>query len=209
VNDLELFFLLAPVIVASLVLHELAHALVATRLGDPTPREQGRLTLNPLPHLDPLGTLMFALTYFVSPFIFGWAKPVLVQPGYFRRPQQHMALVAAAGPATNFLIAVVCAAILFHGGVAFGSDLFRVLALTYQVNVVLGIFNLIPVPPLDGSRIVGAFMNRATYARWSALDAYGMFVIFGLIVIFNSEFSQLFVSALDGTTSVIQVLVGA
>jgi Zn-dependent protease len=209
VNELELFLYLAPIIIASLVLHELAHAWVATRLGDPTPREHGRLTLNPLPHLDPLGTLMFAVTYFVSPFIFGWAKPVLVQPGYFRRPQQHMALVAAAGPATNFAIALVCAAILFHGGIAFDSDLFRVLTLTYEVNVVLGIFNLLPVPPLDGSRIVGAFMGRATYARWSALDAYGMFVIFGLIVIFNNEFSQLFASALDRTTDVIQVLVGA
>ena len=208
-NDLELFLYLAPVIVASLVLHELAHAYTATRLGDPTPREHGRLTLNPLPHLDPLGTLMFAITYFVSPFIFGWAKPVLVQPGYFRRPQQHMALVAAAGPATNFVIAIACAAALYHGDVAYGSDASRVLALTYQVNVVLGIFNLIPVPPLDGSRIVGAFMRPATYARWSALDVYGMFVIFGVIVLFNDAFSELFLSALDNTTAVIEILIRA
>jgi Zn-dependent protease len=207
-NDLELFLYLAPVIIASLVLHELAHAYVATRLGDPTPREHGRLTLNPIPHLDPLGTLMFGLTYFISPFIFGWAKPVLVQPGYFRRPQQQMALVAVAGPATNFLIALVCAAILFHAEIALYSDLFSVLALTYEVNVVLGIFNLIPIPPLDGSRIVGAFMNRATYERWSALDAYGMFVIFGVIVFFNDAFSELFVSALDRTTAIVEVLVG-
>ena len=207
-NELELFLYLAPVIIASLVLHELAHAYVATRLGDPTPREHGRLTLNPIPHLDPLGTLMFGLTYFISPFIFGWAKPVLVHPGYFRRPQQQMALVAVAGPATNFLIALVCAAVLFHGGIALDSDLFRVLALTYEVNVVLGIFNLIPIPPLDGSRIVGAFMNRATYARWSALDQYGMFVIFGVIVFFNRAFSELFVSALDRTTAIVEVLVG-
>ncbi len=207
-NDLELFLYLAPVIIASLVLHELAHAYVATRLGDPTPREHGRLTLNPIPHLDPLGTLMFGLTYFISPFIFGWAKPVLVQPGYFRRPQQQMALVAGAGPATNFLIALVCAAILFHAEIALYSDLSSVLALTYEVNVVLGIFNLIPIPPLDGSRIVGAFMNRATYERWSALDAYGMFVIFGVIVFFREQFSELFVAAINESTDVIVTLVG-
>ena len=109
--SLETFLYLAPLLLVSLVLHELAHALVATRLGDPTPREQGRLTLNPLPHLDPLGTTMFVLTAFVSSFIFGWARPVIVQPRYFRRPQLDMALVALAGPATNFLLALACAAL--------------------------------------------------------------------------------------------------
>ncbi len=106
-NDLELFLYLVPVLIASMTLHELAHALVATLLGDPTPREQGRLTVNPIVHLDPVGTAMFALTYFLSNFIFGWAKPVLVQPRYFRRPKEGMALVAVAGPVTNFLIALV------------------------------------------------------------------------------------------------------
>ena len=207
-SRLELFLYLAPIIVVSLVLHELAHAYVATRLGDPTPREHGRLTLNPLVHLDPLGTAMFAITFFLSPFVFGWAKPVAVQPGYFRRPKQDMAIVAVAGPATNFLIALACAAVALHMGDELGQSTLDVLNESYVAHLVLGIFKLIPVPPLDGSRIVGAFMSDATYARWSALDMYGMFILFGVIVFFRDEFSQLFVSALENSTDVIRTLVG-
>jgi Zn-dependent protease len=114
VSKLELFLWLVPLLVASMVLHELAHAVVATRLGDPTPREHGRLTLNPISHLDPIGTAMFAITYWLSSFMFGWAKPVLVQPRYFRHPKEYMALVAVAGPITNFLIAFVTVAVIVH-----------------------------------------------------------------------------------------------
>jgi Zn-dependent protease len=205
-GELELFLYLAPILVASLVLHELAHALVATRLGDPTPREHGRLTLNPIVHLDPLGTAMFAVTYFLSSFIFGWAKPVLVQPQYFRRPKYDMALVAAAGPATNFVIALACVGALVH--MEFGEATTNVLIRSYEVNLVLGIFNLLPVPPLDGSRIAGAFMTDDLYARWSAADQYGMFIIFGLIVFFREEFNQLFGSAFEHSTNVMVTLVG-
>ena len=208
-SKLELFLYLVPIILASLVLHELAHAAVATRLGDPTPREHGRLTLNPIPHLDPLGTLMFGITYWISSFMFGWAKPVLVRPDYFRRPKQDMAIVALAGPVVNILIAIGCAALLFHGVVDLDSAAFPVLVLTYELNLVLSLFNLLPVPPLDGSRIVGAVMDDATYERWSALDAYGMFVIFGVIVLFREEFNEFFLSAIETSTDVIQVLVGA
>ncbi len=207
-SKLELFLFLAPILVGSLVLHELAHAYGATRLGDPTPREHGRLTLNPLVHLDPLGTATFVVTYFLSGFVFGWARPVQVQPDYFRRPKQDMALVAAAGPAMNFAIALACAAVAIHAGDRLDLEVHQVLDAAYQVNLVLGIFNLIPIPPLDGSRIVGAVMSDATYERWSALDVYGMFVIFGVIVFFREEFSQLFVSAYNNSTDVIRVLVG-
>jgi Zn-dependent protease len=203
---LELFLYLLPILVASMVLHELAHAWTADRLGDPTPREHGRLTLNPIVHLDPLGTAMFAITYFLSDFLFGWAKPVLVRPEYFRRPKQHMALVAAAGPATNFLIALAFIAVLVHTDIE--GRAFDVAALSYQVNLVLGIFNLIPIPPLDGSRIVGAFMSDDVYARWSALDPYGMFLLFGIIVLFQNEFFTLFESAYDESTRVLIQLVG-
>ena len=205
-RDVQTFLLLLPILLASLTFHELAHAYVATRLGDPTPREQGRLTLNPIVHLDPLGTITFVITYFLTPFLFGWAKPVEVRPTYFRRPKQHMAVVAAAGPATNFAIALVCAAVLVHGTLT--GRLREVVFLTYMLNLVLGIFNLLPIPPLDGSRIVGAFMSDYTYSRWSALDQYGMFVIFGIIVVFGRQFSTLFVSALDASSDVMRVLVG-
>jgi Zn-dependent protease len=196
--DLDTFLWLIPFLVASLVLHELAHALVATWLGDPTPRDDGRLTLNPVVHLDPLGTAMFAITAFVSPFIFGWAKPVMVQPRYFRRPQVDMALVAAAGPATNFVVALGCILYLLHGDPT--GRLLEVLARAYQINVVLGIFNLIPIPPLDGSRIVAAVLPRHLYARWAQLDQVGMLALFGLIFIFNDQFWDVFGEVLDRTT---------
>ena len=200
-TDVELFLYVAPILVASLVLHELAHALVATRLGDPTPREEGRLTLNPIVHLDPLGTAFFVMTFFLASFPFGWAKPVLVQPGYFRRPKQAMALVAVAGPATNFLIALVCVAALVH--LELGERTASVLVRSYELNLVLGIFNLIPIPPLDGSRIAGAVMSDSAYARWSALDQYGMLAIFGVIIFFREEFNELMGSAFDDSTRVL------
>ena len=205
-NDLELFLYLVPVLLVSMTLHELAHAAVAARLGDPTPREQGRLTLNPIVHLDPVGTAMFAMTYFLSSFIFGWAKPVLVQPRHFRRPKEGMALVAVAGPVTNFLIALVFVAALVHYD--FGDRTTDVLALAYHVNVVLGIFNLLPIPPLDGSRIVGAVMTDATYERWSALDRYGILILFGVIVLFRDPFFEVIGSALEHTTTVMVRIVG-
>jgi Zn-dependent protease len=204
--SLETFLYLAPLLLASLVLHELAHALAATRLGDPTPREQGRLTLNPIPHLDPLGTTMFVLTAFVSNFIFGWARPVLVQPRYFRRPQLGMALVAAAGPATNFLLALACAAYLVHGDAT--GRTFEVAVRAYEVNIVLGIFNLIPIPPLDGSRILGAILPAGLYARWSSLDQVGMLALFGLIFVFNDQFWEVFGEVLDRSTRVMVSMVG-
>jgi Zn-dependent protease len=204
--SLETFLYLAPLLLVSLVLHELAHALVATRLGDPTPREQGRLTLNPLPHLDPLGTTMFVLTAFASSFIFGWARPVIVQPRYFRRPKLDMALVALAGPATNFLLALACAAYLVHGDPTGGT--FEVVARAYEVNIVLGIFNLIPIPPLDGSRIAGALLPQGLYARWSSLDQVGILALFGVIFIFNDQFWDVFGEVLDRSTDVMVRIVG-
>lgn len=205
-SDLEIFLYLLPVLLASMTLHELAHAYVATRMGDPTPREHGRLTLNPLAHLDPLGTTMFAVTYFLSSFIFGWAKPVLVDPSYFRRPKQQMALVAIAGPAVNFIVALICVAALVHA--EFGETTTTLLIRSYEVNLILGLFNLLPVPPLDGSRIVGAFMSDDTYSRWTALDQYGMIAIFGVIFLFRDEFSQLMGTAFDESTAVLVRLVG-
>jgi Zn-dependent protease len=204
--SLEVLLLLLPVLVASMTLHELAHAYVATRLGDPTPREHGRLTLNPVAHLDPLGTLMFILTALLAPFIFGWAKPVLVDARYFGRPKQGMALVAIAGPVTNLLIALAFVAVLVHGDLV-GTTRDVALA-AYQVNLVLGLFNLIPIPPLDGSRVVGAVMNDAVYARWVSLDQIGMFALFGLIFLFQQQFFVLFEAVLNESTQVMVTMVG-
>jgi Zn-dependent protease len=202
---LDVFLVLLPIVLVSLTLHELGHAYVAWKLGDPTAKEQGRLTLNPIAHLDPLGTLMFALTALIANLPFGWARPVPVRPGYFRRPKEGMAIVAAAGPTMNFLIALVCLAVIRH--VELGDLTAEVVENAYIVNIILGLFNLIPVPPLDGSRIVGVLMDRATYARWIQLDQFGMLVVFGAFFIFQDEFSTLLIDALRNITRVMDVLV--
>jgi Zn-dependent protease len=191
----------------SLVLHELAHAYVATWLGDPSPRADGRLSLNPIVHLDPLGTAVFVITALVSSFIFGWAKPVMVNPRYFRRPQIDMAFVAVAGPATNLLLALGCVAWLIHGNL--DGTLREVVNRAFEVNVVLGVFNLIPIPPLDGSRIVAAVMPRALHARWSQLDQVGMIALFAVIFVFNDQFWEVFSDVLDETRRVMVNIVTA
>jgi Zn-dependent protease len=202
---LDVFLVLLPIVLVSLTLHELGHAYVAWKLGDPTAKEEGRLTLNPLAHLDPLGTLMFALTALIANLPFGWARPVPVRPGYFRRPKEGMAIVAAAGPAMNFLSALVCLAVIRH--VQLGNLTAEVVENAYIVNIILGLFNLIPVPPLDGSRIIGVLMDRATYARWIQLDQFGMLIVFGGFFIFQDEFSTLLLDALRNITRVMDVLV--
>jgi Zn-dependent protease len=203
--DVRTFLYLLPVVLASLTLHELAHAWVAWRLGDPTAKREGRLTLNPVVHIDPIGTLMFVVTGLAAGLPFGWAKPVPVNPGYFRRPKEGMAIVAVAGPIMNFLIALVCFAVLRH--VNMSSEAFEVLRLAWIVNVVLGIFNLIPVPPLDGSRVLGVLMADATYVRWISFDQYGMLIVFGLFIVFQDRFSQLMADALVFVRNVMDVLV--
>jgi Zn-dependent protease len=205
--DLRTFLLLVPCFVVSLTLHELAHAWTAWKLGDPTAKDEGRLTLNPIKHLDPLGSAMFALTALAAGTPFGWAKPVPVQPGYFKRPKEGMALVAAAGPATNFLLALAAIAVLVHTDV--GGEAAEVTYYAYIVNVFLGLFNLIPIPPLDGSRIIGVVMSDDVYRQWARLDAYGMIVVLGLFLVFRDETSELLGEAYDAVTGVMEAIVGA
>lgn len=188
---------LAPVLLLSLMLHELAHGLVANRLGDVTAKRMGRLTLNPLKHLDPVGTTVFIVTYLLPGFlVFGWAKPVPVSPYYFKNRQRGMALVGLAGPLTNFALAVVFAVILNATQPDRGGLLYEILFTAFIVNVVLGLFNLIPVPPLDGSRVVGAFLPRKAYEKWVELDRYGM--ILAILVLLVLVYSGLFEWAIYG-----------
>jgi Zn-dependent protease len=201
------FLLLAPVFIVSLTLHELAHALAAYRLGDRTAKDQGRLTLNPLVHMDPLGSLILVVTYFGGSFLFGWAKPVPVEPANLRTsPQVGMALVGAAGPATNFVLALISGGILAHNDLT--GDTFQIVAYSLEINVILGVFNLFPIPPLDGSRVIGGFMSRDVYQRWTALDQYGMFAVFGLFFLFQKETSRLLESGFEHVVRVISAIVG-
>lgn len=183
---------LVPVLVFSMTLHELAHGVVAYKLGDPTAKLRGRLTLNPIKHLDPIGTLMFFITAAIpGGFIFGWAKPIPVSPYYFKSRQRGMMWVGLAGPVTNFILAVIFAVVLNLLEPVLDQPgpgrewVFVLLFLAMQVNVVLGVFNLIPIPPLDGSRVVGGFLPRNAYEKWVAIDRYGMFLIIILLVVLS------------------------
>lgn len=153
---------LVPAVLAAVILHELAHGLVARALGDPTAERAGRLTLNPLPHIDWIGFL--ALIF----FRFGWAKPVPVDPRYFRHPYRDMVLVALAGPITNGLWAFVLAfplsflATHYTGGLNSQAPVVVALEIALEISIALGIFNLLPIPPLDGSHFLSALWPAAT-----------------------------------------------
>lgn len=162
-----------------ITIHEFSHAYVADRLGDPTPRYQGRLTLNPVAHIDPVGTLMMLL------FHFGWGKPVIVNNQYFRSPMRDMALVSLAGPISNFVVAFVMVLLLRGFGDFLPDWIFSLLNYIADVNIVLGIFNFLPFPPFDGSKILGLVMPRRferAYQRF--LDKGVMYVI--LFVVFDA-----------------------
>lgn len=190
--------ILIPVLLLSMMFHELAHGWIAYKLGDPTAKARGRLSLNPIKHLDPLGTAMFVITYLFSGFVFGWAKPIPVSPYYFKNRQRGMAIVGAAGPITNFILAIIFALILNLIAPASDSWWFTILFLLFQINVVLGLFNLIPIPPLDGSRVLGAFLPRRAYEKWVAVDRYGMLIVIAVIILFQGSFFRLLEGALIG-----------
>ena len=182
-----------PVLMA-ITCHEAAHGYAAWRLGDPTAKLSGRLTFNPIRHVDPVGTVVFPLLLVLikSPFIFGWAKPVPVNPRYFKNPVQGMMLVSLAGPGTNFALALACAA-LFHalifsavmlGGTGMGVIEPLLLMAQYGViiNLILGIFNLFPIPPLDGAKILAGFLPEQG-VRWIySFERYGFVVIILLLM---------------------------
>lgn len=178
---LQQIILLVPALLVGVTVHELAHGLVADRLGDPTARFQGRLTLNPLPHIDPLGALAIFLTGF------GWAKPVPVNAYNLRRPTRDMACVAAAGPVTNLLVGFVAALTwqmlaTLRIGPFLTLPLHGFLGALYSVNVSLAIFNLIPLPPLDGGHFLPYFLPRRSWAFLHRLEQYGPVILLILLV---------------------------
>jgi Zn-dependent protease len=195
------FLLISPLLLISLVLHELAHGWAAYRLGDPTAKSLGRLTLNPLKHLDPWGTIMLVITFLGSggKFFMGWAKPVPIAPWHFKDPQRGMMLVGLAGPLTNFALAFVALGLIWatYTWSLFVAQMFYML---FVLNVILGTLNLIPIPPLDGSRVLGGFLPRDQWARWMRLDRWGNYVFIGVFVVlvaFPSVFQATFGAVLD------------
>jgi Zn-dependent protease len=182
VGFLSRLVLQIPALLIAVTVHELAHAVVADRLGDPTARRLGRLTLNPLPHIDPIGALAFVLAGF------GWAKPVPVNAQNLRHPVRDMAWVAAAGPLSNFTAAFVALVVVRALGRVDGlapslvvDPLAGVLFWTYVFNLALGIFNLIPLPPLDGGHFLPYLIPRASWTFLHQLEQVGPFLLILLL----------------------------
>lgn len=167
------------ILLFSVVLHELSHGVAAYRRGDDTAKLAGRLTLNPLPHLDPFGSILLPLFLFMagSPIIFGSAKPVPVNFFNLRNPKKDMAYVSLAGPLTNFAIAMAFAIPIRFGLIAKGVLGYEIMLQVVILNLVLGIFNLIPIPPLDGSKIFASFFSDAMMYRILSMERFGFLVI--------------------------------
>ncbi|NLM38215.1 MAG: site-2 protease family protein [Firmicutes bacterium] len=199
--ELYRLLLVVPLILLSLVLHEFAHGMVSYRLGDPTPKLMGRLTLNPLAHLDPAGTIMLILTN-LRGFGFGWAKPVPVDPRYYQNPDKGIVLVALAGPAVNLVLACFFGLplrlfnrlglwpLVFSS--APGFWLVDFLLAGMFLNLSLAFFNLLPIPPLDGSRLVRYFLRGPAFHFYTQLERYGFLILFAVLFLFERPFNRFF-----------------
>lgn len=181
-----LALILVPCLIIAIVFHEVAHGWTALALGDPTAKEQRRLSLNPIRHVDPVGTLLVpgALALFGGP-VFGWAKPVPVNARRLNNPRYGMMVVAAAGPATNILLAfigaVLVGVVLGLSGTALPDWALTAFASFIMINAFLAFFNLLPIPPFDGSHIVGGLLPRSMAVQWQKLQQLGMLLIIVLI----------------------------
>jgi len=167
----------------SVILHEVAHGYTALNLGDPTAKSAGRLTLNPIKHMDPWGTVVLPLFLILvgSPFLVGWAKPVPVNPYLMRDHKRGMMLVGAAGPLANIGLILLSALALRVLPLSAMPILFDLLKYCCAINIILALFNLVPVPPLDGSKVVAGILPPKMRDVYVGLESYGIFIIIGLL----------------------------
>ena len=187
---MELIFGLISLVILiySAILHEMAHGYVAERLGDPTARLMGRLTLNPKPHIDPIMSILLPLMLILShsPVIFGAAKPVPVDPFNLKDGRKDLAIVSLAGPATNFLLALLATLLIklvaFADIGSYSALLHWFLLTVVRLNLLLGIFNLIPIPPLDGSKVFSLILPEKEAAAYLSIGSIGIFILFFLLL---------------------------
>jgi len=177
IDDPLTFVLLAIPLLYSIIIHELAHGWVALRMGDPTAKNAGRLTLNPLSHLDPIGTIMLFIVGF------GWARPVPVNLGYVRDYRRGLVLVSSAGIVANMIFAFLAVLLLKWLAPAPQGSVGIFLSYLAQINIILAAFNLIPIPPLDGSKILMGFLPDRWHDALARLEPYGFFIIIGLLFV--------------------------
>ncbi|UCD82453.1 MAG: site-2 protease family protein [Desulfobacterales bacterium] len=183
--NIQALLLIAPPILLALTFHEYAHAYVADRYGDDTARRSGRLSMNPLRHLDPLGTIMIFLVHF------GWAKPVPVNPHRLKNPKKDMLWISAAGPLSNIILALMSGVLLrllfaFYGAPdrhSIAGSIVYMVFMSLQINLALAIFNILPIAPLDGSKILYGLLPAGYAKTIFALERYGPFILIGLIIV--------------------------
>jgi Zn-dependent protease len=211
-RSLETIVLWVVPVVFAITLHEAAHGYVAKAFGDRTAELLGRITLNPLRHIDPIGTVVVpALLYLTAgpQYIFGWAKPVPVNFGNLQHPKRDMLWVAGAGPLANFVMAfawMVVLRLVAHDGVWASEGLARMAQIGVSVNLVLMALNLLPIPPLDGGRIAVSLLPQRAATLWARLEPIGLFIIMGLM--FTPLLGTLIRPIRDAGATLLRVMVG-